>query len=363
MPPFPVSPVLRPVEPLLPSKSITIRETVVVSEPLRAETTPPREASFSAATLELLPASVASLASQQSQTTTTTKEETGAQQATVQVALQKAGTVASTASQEKALETAEEETKEVQTAADTGFFTGVPVRMTPAEQQLVSNALYRTSPSTIVSRIGAIDVHGRDIARLQDAEWLNDEIANAGLDLLRRRIESSKSAYWKVWIANTFFFEFLSKKLQGYDFDRVKRWTKDVDMKSLDKIIVPIHLGAHWALAVVNFRLNRIEYYDSLCSPGVTRPIQQTLARWVKDIFREKYCESGPELAIQPTYTDVPRQDNSNDCGVFMLQFAAYLARRDADESRKLVFPFSQSTIPQLRRRLALEILRASSLS
>jgi sentrin-specific protease 1 len=37
-----------------------------------------------------------------------------------------------------------------------------------------------------------------------------------------------------------------------------------MDIFALDKIIVPVHLGTHWCLAVINMRKKRVEYYDSL---------------------------------------------------------------------------------------------------
>ena len=37
---------------------------------------------------------------------------------------------------------------------------------------------------------------------------------------------------------------------------------------SYDKVIIPVHLGNHWCLAVINFRKKRFEYYDSLGGSG-----------------------------------------------------------------------------------------------
>lgn len=45
---------------------------------------------------------------------------------------------------------------------------------------------------------------------------------------------------------NTFFFT----KLKTAGYQAVKRWTKKVDVFSVDILLVPIHLGVHWCLAV-----------------------------------------------------------------------------------------------------------------
>ena len=43
----------------------------------------------------------------------------------------------------------------------------------------------------------------------------------------------------------------------------VKRWTKHVDIFGLDLIFVPVHLGDHWCLAMVDMMEKTMLYYDS----------------------------------------------------------------------------------------------------
>ena len=54
----------------------------------------------------------------------------------------------------------------------------------------------------------------------------------------------------KLHIMNTFFYTKLCKT--GYR--GVERWLKEVNMKKLRLLLVPVHLGAHWCLAAINFR-------------------------------------------------------------------------------------------------------------
>ena len=49
----------------------------------------------------------------------------------------------------------------------------------------------------------------------------------------------------------TFFYPRLAK--DGYR--GVQRWTKKVDLFSYNIILVPIHLGLHWTLAVNKYKL------------------------------------------------------------------------------------------------------------
>lgn len=61
---------------------------------------------------------------------------------------------------------------------------------------------------------------------------------------------------------NTFFFT----KLKTAGYQAVKRWTKKVDIFSVDILLVPIHLGVHWCLAVsallflIKFKRNLYNY-------------------------------------------------------------------------------------------------------
>lgn len=59
---------------------------------------------------------------------------------------------------------------------------------------------------------------------------------------------SKEKGFPSVHAFNTFFFT----KLKTAGYQAVKRWTKKVDVFSVDILLVPIHLGVHWCLAVSN---------------------------------------------------------------------------------------------------------------
>lgn len=64
------------------------------------------------------------------------------------------------------------------------------------------------------------------------------------MNLLMER--SKEKGLPAVHAFNTFFFT----KLKTAGYQAVKRWTKKVDIFSVDLLLVPIHLGVHWCLAV-----------------------------------------------------------------------------------------------------------------
>lgn len=77
------------------------------------------------------------------------------------------------------------------------------------------------------------------------------KVINFYLSLIMEQC-SGESRGLKVYSFSTFFFP----KLQGGGGGQpsghaaVKRWTKAVDIFLFDLILVPLHLGVHWAIAV-----------------------------------------------------------------------------------------------------------------
>ena len=60
--------------------------------------------------------------------------------------------------------------------------------------------------------------------------------------------ERSKNTGPKVHAFNTFFYP----KLMKTGHASLRRWTKKVDLFAMDIVLIPIHLGMHWCLAVRN---------------------------------------------------------------------------------------------------------------
>lgn len=89
------------------------------------------------------------------------------------------------------------------------------------------------------------------------------QVINFYLSLLMER-GSSEAGRLKVYSFSTFFFP----KLRGGGGNQtgghaaVRRWTKAVDLFLFDLILVPLHLGAHWAMAVNQIKIN---IYDKKC--------------------------------------------------------------------------------------------------
>ena len=140
--------------------------------------------------------------------------------------------------------------------------------------------MYDTPDEAVVVENSFGRLLGRDIHRLQRGEWLNDEIINYYLLMVRERSfhptemvhakkAKSKKELPRVHAFSTFFYSLLSSR--GYS--GVRRWTKKakVNLFEMGRVMIPINKGGlHWVLCVVNVTEKRIEYYDSMGSEGVS---------------------------------------------------------------------------------------------
>ena len=212
-----------------------------------------------------------------------------------------------------------------------------------------------------------------DFASVQDGEWLNDEVINFYLRMIKdRQVRDAEASgrLPKVWVWTTMFYKKLYSVESGsyvgkYDYEGVKRWTLPARLIArklpaesvfdMDKIIVPLHQEVHWTVCVIDLRAKRLTFYDSMHHSDVLNALTN-LRRWLSDEHQAKKGEpldlSDWEMVERPHEHGeaVPSQLNGVDCGVFMLKMAEYQAR-DAKMT------FSQDDMPFFRRRIVADIL------
>lgn len=89
-----------------------------------------------------------------------------------------------------------------------------------------------------------------DIKGLDDGEWLNDNIISFCLRHLEEQHQELKD---QVYIFNTYFYTALSTKQskKGFNYEAVRKWTKNIDVFSYPFVIVPINVNAHWFVTVI----------------------------------------------------------------------------------------------------------------
>ncbi|KAF3153066.1 hypothetical protein TWF594_000111 [Orbilia oligospora] len=89
---------------------------------------------------------------------------------------------------------------------------------------------------------------------LNHDEFLNDEIINFHLAIVKARLaKENPELARKVYIANTYLFSAFSTKTETgqFNYEKVKRWTKNANLFQKDLIFIPINEKYHWFVAVV----------------------------------------------------------------------------------------------------------------
>uniref|UniRef100_A0A8B9V3Q8 Ubiquitin-like protease family profile domain-containing protein n=2 Tax=Anatinae TaxID=2068716 RepID=A0A8B9V3Q8_9AVES len=209
----------------------------------------------------------------------------------------------------------------------------------------IKNVFRGGNQDEVLSEAFRLTITRKDIQTLNNLNWLNDEIINFYMNLLMER--SKEKGLPTVHAFNTFFFT----KLKTAGYQAVKRWTKKVDIFSVDLLLVPIHLGVHWCLAVVDFRKKTITYYDSM--GGINSEACRILLQYLKqeslDKKRKEFDTNGWSLLSKKSQ-EIPQQMNGSDCGMFACKYADCITKDKP-------INFTQQHMPYFRKRMAWEIL------
>lgn len=212
------------------------------------------------------------------------------------------------------------------------------------QRKKIAKTLYQTKErdlSEILSNIEGINLVSDDFDTLKPKTWLNDQIMNAYLHLLRKEDP-------KVLIMDTFFVNSL---LRG--FQNIRNWTNDVF--AYDLILVPIHWRGHWCLMVVDFPNKKIKQYYSKNSDRLK--YSQLIMAWLSLEKRYKQSPNSiklnlEEFTLERLQTGIPCQSRTNkdDCGVFCLAYARSLVL-------KRPMNFGQKNMLYFRYKFALKML------
>ena len=198
------------------------------------------------------------------------------------------------------------------------------------------------------------NIYRKDIKTLKPEQWLNDEIINKYLELLKERDTLLCSKFPTRKASHFFSTHFLTLLGTGdkYSFKNVENWTKNINIFEMRRLYFPINIkNKHWVLAVVDMETKQICYYDSLKDSKLNKrgySYMEYLLRWLRDVAGENHDMSKWEILKKEK---IPMQDNIDDCGVFVIMFCDFLSE-DLPLSS-----FSQKDIPEFRLKTVLKLL------
>lgn len=221
--------------------------------------------------------------------------------------------------------------------------------LTPQMLQEIKQALIPHPPNQVLVESFGLRITRKDIHTLSGLNWLNDEVINFYMNLLIVRGTNSDK-YPKVHAMNTFFYP----KLLSSGHSSLKRWTRKIDIFAHDLLVVPIHLGIHWTMSIIDFRDKSIRYFDSMGGSNPT--CLAALRKYLEDesLDKKKKPFNTNDWKLE-SVKKIPQQMNGSDCGVFSCMFAEFITA-----NRKITF--TQQNMPYFRNKMVYEILKAKLL-
>lgn len=231
-------------------------------------------------------------------------------------------------------------------------------RSFPNDQKIQKyiSLLSKSNPSALINEQFSVPIHLKDIQTLFSKQWLNDEVINFYFQVLQHR-STFNNGLPRIFCMNTFFYTNL--ELHGYE--RVKRWSRRFNYGDLDYILIPVHLGVHWTLGVIDIKDQCICYFDSLSSSGSSKKFIALIRDY---LIKEKHDKLSPSLNNVTAwneyipYKNIPKQENGYDCGVFTCQYATCISSLPKQFSIQkycesgYLFDFDQSNIPLIRNHM-----------
>ncbi|XP_029974540.1 sentrin-specific protease 1 [Salarias fasciatus] len=214
------------------------------------------------------------------------------------------------------------------------------------EMELEVNKVLRGgNPHEVLSEGFGLSLTRKDLQTLSNLNWLNDEVINFYMNLLVER--SKEPELPSVNTFNTFFYP----KLRSSGYSAVRRWTKKMDIFAKDILLIPVHLGVHWCLAVVDFRKKAIMYFDSMGNNNdeACNVLLDYLEKESKD-KKGKDLDTSDWTLHSKTRSEIPQQMNGSDCGMFTCKYADYITR---DKQ----ITFTQKNMPYFRKRMVWELV------
>ncbi|XP_057993644.1 probable ubiquitin-like-specific protease 2B isoform X2 [Hevea brasiliensis] len=192
----------------------------------------------------------------------------------------------------------------------------------------------------------AVSISKRDFDLLQPEKFINDTIIDFYIKYLKNQIPPDEKHRFHFF--NSFFF----RKLADLDKDpssasdgraaflRVHKWTRKVDMFGKDYVFVPVNFNLHWSLLVIchpgevaglkdedlgNYlRVPCILHMDSI--KGTHAGLKNLVQSYLWEEWKSRQKEASEDLSskflnLRFVQLELPQQENSFDCGLFLLHY------------------------------------------
>ncbi|XP_042754287.1 probable ubiquitin-like-specific protease 2B isoform X2 [Lactuca sativa] len=192
----------------------------------------------------------------------------------------------------------------------------------------------------------AVSISKRDFDLLQPDTFVNDTIIDFYIKYLKNKIKPEERHRFHFF--NSFFFRKLadpdndpfdaSKGIAA--FQRVKKWTRKVNLFEKDYVFIPVNYNYHWSLLVIcnlgevatykdedvnkSMRVPCVLHMDSI--RGSHTGLKGLLQSYLKEEWKERKQEASEDICsrfdnLRFISLELPQQQNSFDCGLFLLHY------------------------------------------
>ncbi|XP_068497180.1 probable ubiquitin-like-specific protease 2A isoform X2 [Phaseolus vulgaris] len=192
----------------------------------------------------------------------------------------------------------------------------------------------------------AVSISKRDLELLQPQTFINDTIIDFYIKYLKNKLPTDEQDHFHFF--NSFFF----RKLADLDkdpssacdgraaFQRVRKWTRKVNLFEKDYILIPINYSLHWSLIVIchpgevtccqdeeineSSKVPCILHMDSL--KGSHKGLKNVFQSYLCEEWKERHSNvvddvSSKFLQMRFISLELPQQENLYDCGLFLLHY------------------------------------------
>uniref|UniRef100_A0ACD5Z9L2 Uncharacterized protein n=1 Tax=Avena sativa TaxID=4498 RepID=A0ACD5Z9L2_AVESA len=192
----------------------------------------------------------------------------------------------------------------------------------------------------------AVSISSRDVDLLLPETFVNDTIIDFYIKFLSTKIKTTERCRYHFF--NSFFFRKLADldKDQGRApegrsaFLRVRKWTRKIDIFAKDFLFIPVNFSLHWSLIVIchpgevvtsgddeaekHGKVPCILHMDSL--KGSHSGLKDIIQSYLWEEWKERHPESALDISdkfsnLRFVPLELPQQDNSFDCGLFLLHY------------------------------------------
>ncbi|XP_011043054.1 PREDICTED: probable ubiquitin-like-specific protease 2B isoform X3 [Populus euphratica] len=192
----------------------------------------------------------------------------------------------------------------------------------------------------------AVSISKRDVELLQPETFINDTIIDFYIQYLKNKIQPDDRQRFHFF--NSFFFRKLADLDKGPSnacegriaFQRVRKWTRKLNVFEKDYIFIPVNYSLHWSLIVIchpgevvhsredesgnSRKVPCILHMDSI--RGSHKGLKNLIQSYLYEEWRERHNETVDDtlskfLHLRFVALELPQQENLYDCGLFLLHY------------------------------------------